>query len=108
MIGVKSLIVTNMTPTALTPTQVSALQSYLCEQALLWQQLQRTIPGVELASLHICPDSAWIAIEHEYVQQFNQQDIQNEVNTTSVIRTSLVAKLIFVRDNVSSLCNLTD
>jgi len=49
----------------LTPEQTQAIQSYICEQALLWQQLQRTIPGLALASMHISPDSAWVSIEHE-------------------------------------------
>ncbi len=56
-----------MTTNTLTPEQKQAVQSYICEQALLWQQLQRTIPGIALASMHISPDSAWVSIEHEEV-----------------------------------------
>ena len=51
--------------TNLTPEQTNAIQSYICEQALLWKQLQRSIPGLALASMHISPDSAWVSIEHE-------------------------------------------
>ena len=68
----------------LTPQQTQAIQSYICEQALLWQQLQRTIPGLALASMHISPDSAWVSIEHE-------EDIVNhmEMNQhTQIIRLS--------------------
>lgn len=52
----------------LTPEQTQAIQSYICEQALLWKQLQRSVPGIALASMHISPDSAWVSIEHEEVQ----------------------------------------
>lgn len=85
-----------MKNTTLTPEQVNALQSYMCEQALLWRQLQRTIPGVELASMHICPDSAWISIEHEKQEHKAEQGCLIEVNKVTRLSPAchiLVAKI---------------
>jgi len=71
----------------LTPEQTQAIQSYICEQALLWQQLQRTIPGLALASMHISPDSAWVSIEHER-QLLTSDTLDDGTPTGPIIRVS--------------------
>lgn len=78
-----------MTP-ALTSEQVQAIQSYICEQALLWKQLQRTMPGIALASMHISPDSAWVSVEHEEEDIIEQDscDQSSYVDGQRIIRLS--------------------
>ena len=55
-----------MTTKKLTPEQTIVLQSFLIRAAEQWQQYQREYPGLlDLASYHVAPDGAWIAVEHE-------------------------------------------
>lgn len=54
--------------TPLTPEQQIVLQSFLIRQTEAWQQYQHEYPALlSLASYHIAPDGAWIAVEHEKV-----------------------------------------
>ena len=87
-----------MTTNTLTPEQKQAIQSYICEQALLWQQLQRTIPGIALASMHISPDSAWVSIEHEEVQL--DDSVANALGSespTQVVRMSPACHILVTK-----------
>jgi len=52
--------------TSLTPEQTIVLQSFLIRQSEQWRQYQREYPGLlDLASYHVAPDGAWVAVEHE-------------------------------------------
>jgi hypothetical protein len=77
-------------PPTLTPEQINAIQSYICEQSLLWQQLQRTMPAIALASMHISPDSAWVSVEHEHEDIIEQDSCDQSayVSGQRVIRLS--------------------
>ena len=86
-----------MTPsTTLTPEQTIVLQSFLIRAAEQWQQYQREYPGLlDLASYHVAPDGAWIAVEHEQVckNPFADMDMEYQVIRLSPACTHLVTKI---------------
>jgi len=78
----------------MTPELETVLQSFLVRKTQEWQQYVREYPELALTSVHIAPDSAWIALEHE-----EQEVVENNglFKTGQIIRKSPACATIITK-----------